>query len=88
MDSDEEFDIELKSRALTNLRKVCGRHGVVPASYVLTGVVRDEHVPRKDTAVTATWRGTYKTEPVAIKIFKIAEGREDHDKIKAVRQAA
>ena len=47
--------------------------------------MKDEPIPRKVSIVTETWRGSYKAKPVAIKIFKIAEGREDYDKIKEVR---
>lgn len=86
MDSDKELDIGLKSRTLTNLRRVCGRYGIVPTSYVLAGIVRNEPVPQKTGIVTETWRGIYETKPVAIKIFKITEGRKDYDKIKAVCQ--
>lgn len=86
MDSDKELDVGLKSRTLVILRRVCGRYGVVPTSYVLTGVVKNEPVPQKTSVVTETWRGIYEKKPVAIKIFKINEGREDYDKIKIVRQ--
>lgn len=85
MDSANELDVKLKSKTLAHLRRVCSLHGVVPASYVLTGVVKDEPIPQKVSIVTETWRGSYKAKPVAIKIFKIAEGREDYDKIKEVR---
>jgi len=85
LDSDKEMTVELKSRTLTALRRVCGRYGVVPTSYVLTGIVRDEPVPQKTGIVTETWKGTYETKLVAIKIFKITEGRKDYDKIKTVR---
>ena len=89
MDSDEPdkgLDIETKSKALTFLRKACGRYGIVPRSYVLTGVVSDNHLPQKNGITTETWRGTYQTTTVAIKKFKIPEG-EEYNKMKAVRQA-
>lgn len=86
LDSDKELDIELKSKTLTHLRRVCGRYGIVPTSYVLAGVVRDQPVPQKTGIVTETWRGSYEKTPVAIKIFKITEGRKDYDKIKTVRR--
>jgi len=86
LDSDEELDAELRSRALDNLRRICGRYGVVPTPYVLTGVVKDGLFPQKSGIVTETWRGTYETKPVAIKIFKITEGYKDYCKIKTVRQ--
>ena len=86
LDSDKELNVELKSKPLTHLCRVCGRYGIVPTSYVLTGVVRDQHIPQKTGIVTETWRGTYETKPVAIKIFKITEGRRDYDKIKTVRR--
>jgi len=86
LDAAKELNIEWKSKALTRLRRVCGRYGVVPASYVLTGVVRDEPVPQKTGIVTKTWRGTYKAKPVAIKIFKVAAGRRDYDEIRTVRR--
>jgi len=38
LDSDKELDAELKGRTLAHIRKVCGRYGVVPRSYVLAGV--------------------------------------------------
>ena len=85
-DFDKGLDIEAKSRALTLLRKACGRYGIVPTSYVLTGVVNDGHLPQKNGITTETWRGTYRTKTVAIKKFKIPKG-EEYDKIKAVRQA-
>lgn len=80
------FDVKLKSKALFHLRRVCGRYGIVPASYVLIGITRDEAVPRKDTSATAIWKGTYRAESIAIKVFKIAKGREDYGNIKTVRQ--
>ena len=76
----------MKSKTLAQLRRVCGRYGVVPATYVLTGVVKGEPAPRKVSVVTETWKGTYKAKPVAIKIFKITGGHGDHGKIKTVRQ--
>lgn len=71
---------------MTNLRRVCGQYGIVPTSYVLADVVRNEPAPQKTGIVAETWRGVYETNPVAVKIFKINEGCKDYDKIKAVRQ--
>jgi len=76
----------LKSTTLANLRRVCGYYGIVPTSYVLAGVVRNEPVPHKAGIFAETWRGIYKTKPVSIKIFKIIEGHKDYDKVKVVRQ--
>jgi len=86
LDYDKELEVGSKSRTLTNLRRVCGQYGIVPTSYVLAGVVKNEHVPQKTGIVAETWRGIYETNPVAVKIFKITEGCKDYDKIKAVRQ--
>lgn len=86
LDSDKELDVGLKSRTLKSLRRVCGHYGIVPTSYVLPGAVKDGPVPQKTGIFTETWRGIYGTKLVAIKIFKITEGRKDYDKIKAVRQ--
>jgi len=80
------LSVELKSKTLSHLRKVCGSYGVVPTSYALTGVTRDGTVPQKASISTEIWKGTYETKPVAIKILKIPEGRKDYDKIKTVRQ--
>ncbi|KAF9785751.1 kinase-like domain-containing protein [Thelephora terrestris] len=82
LNSDKGLNIELKSKTLAQLRRVCGRYGVVPTSYVLAGVVKDEPLPQKTGIVTETWKGTYENKPVAIKIFKIAERRNDGEKIK------
>lgn len=71
---------------MTNLRRVCGQYGIVPTSYILTGVARNEPAPQKTGIVTETWRGVYEMNPVAVKIFKITKGCRDYDKIKAVRQ--
>ncbi|KAF9650320.1 kinase-like protein, partial [Thelephora ganbajun] len=67
---------------LANLRRVCGRYRVVPTTYVLMGVVKDDPVPQKTGIVTETWRGTYEEKPVAIEVFKITEGCKDSDRIK------
>ena len=56
----------------------------MPTSYVLTDVEKDGHLPQKASITTETWRGSYRTNVVAIKVFK---GHEGYDKIKAVRQA-
>lgn len=74
----------MKGKALANLRRTCGRYGIVPTPYVLTGVVRDYHLPQKAGITIETWRGTYETKAVAIKRFKITERHGDYDKIKAV----
>ena len=78
----------MKNRTLADLRRVCGYYRIVPAPYVLAGVVRNEPIPQKAGIVTETWRGIYETKPVSIKIFKIIEGRKDYDKIQVVRQIA
>jgi len=86
LDADKELNVVLKSKTLTHLRRVCGRYGIVPTSYVLTGVVKDEPIPQKTGIGTETWKGTYEAKPVAIKIFKITARRENYDEMKAVRQ--
>lgn len=86
LDSDKESSVELKSKTLSHLRKVCGSYGIVPTSYVLTGVMRDGPVPQKASIFAETWKGVYGKRRVAIKILKIPEGHKDHDKIKAVRR--
>ena len=86
LDSDKELNAELKSKALNHLRRVCGRHGVIPASYVLAGVARDDPIPQKTGIVTEIWKGVHENKAVAIKIFKVTEGQKDYDKIKTVRQ--
>ena len=88
MNSDKELDVGLKSRSLAHLRRVCGRYGVVLGSYVLTGVAMDEPAPRKTSVIVETWRGIDKGKPIAIKVFKIAEDCEGHDKIRTVRRIA
>ena len=62
--SDEGLDGGLKLRTLIRPHEVCGRYGVVPPAYVLTGVVRDESVPQKASVVPETWKGTYEAKPV------------------------
>ena len=83
LETDKDPDNKL-SEASAEFRKTCGDWSIVPASYTLKGVKKDDNSPQKTGITTETWRGSYETKAVAIKMFK---EHKDHDKTKAVRQA-
>ena len=54
------------------LQKLCGIHNAIPTSYKLEGVVREGDRSQRMSQVIEIWKGRYKDEVVALKVYKVS----------------
>jgi len=75
-----------KGNITIELRKLCGKHHIVPKSYKLEGVVKEGELPqhRQPTGMIEIWKGRYNDEAVALKVLRVPPGDPQIRGIKSV----
>ena len=66
------------------LRRLCGKHQIVPKSYKLEGVEREGGHAQCLSQVTEIWKGTWDGKVVALKVLKVPRGDPGLQKTKSV----
>lgn len=60
-----------KGQMIIELRKLCGKHRLVPTSYKLEGVEREGERAQRNSKVTEIWKGKCNGEVVALKVLRV-----------------
>ena len=55
------------------LRRLCGKHRIVPKSYKLEGVEREGRHPQHLSQVTEIWKGAWDGKVVALKVLRVPQ---------------
>ena len=66
-----------KGDDVIELRKLCGKHRIIPTTYILEGVDREGRLPQCHSQVTEIWKGVWNDKPVALKVLRLP--RDDHN---------
>lgn len=66
-----------KGDDVIELRRLCGKHRIVPKSYILEGTEREGRLPQCLSQVTEVWKGVWNDKVVALKVLR--PPRDDHD---------
>ena len=77
----------LKVVALNVLRKLCGRIGHLPNSYLLSHKFDTSGIPHASGGFSDVWKGSFKGKNVAVKSLRITES-DDKNRIRKVRNSA
>ena len=80
-----QLDTELRELALGVLKKLCGRIGHLPDSYLLSDKFDLSGMPRASGDFADIWMGVFKGRNVAIKSLRVSEV-DDKAKIRKVRR--
>jgi len=79
------FDTELRQLAFSVLRRLCGKIGHLPGSYLLSDKFDLSGMPRASGDFADVWMGIFKGKNVAIKSLRVSEV-DDKAKIRKVRK--
>ena len=82
-----KLDAELRNLAFSVLRRLCGRIGHLPESYLLSDKFEMSGLPHASTNFTDTRMGVFKRKNVVVKSLRISE-QDDKAKIRKVRNQA
>ena len=77
------LDHTLRMRCLRFLRKICGRHALLPASLVIPVSYDRTKVPVCHGGFADVWKGTSRSLDVAVKELKLYQC-SDQEKIRRV----
>ena len=81
------LDTKLRHHAFIFLRKLCGRIGHLPSSYLLSDKFDSSGIPRASDRFTEVRMGLFKGKDVAVKTLRVSEV-DDKVKIRKVRTQA
>ena len=73
-----------KGERIIELRRLCGKHRIVPASYKLEGVEKEGEFAQRNSTVAGVWRGRYDGKVVALKVLRVSQNDPDRQRIKSV----
>lgn len=73
-----------KGDDVIELRRLCGKHRIVPTSYKLEGVERKGEHPQHLSKVAEIWKGGWNGEVVALKVLKVDRDDPHMQRVKSV----
>lgn len=73
-----------RGKRVIELRRLCGYHHTIPASYQLEGITKEGDQPLKISQVAKIWKGVYRGEVVALKVLRISWGYPHAQRIQSV----
>jgi len=71
-------------QSIIELRKLCGKHRTVPASYELEGVKKEGDRAQRVSKATEIWTGRYDDKMVAVKVLRVSQEDPSIQRAKSV----
>ena len=73
-----------KGKSIIELRRLCGHYLMVPGSYKLKDMVKEEGPAQRISQVTEIWKGRYNDKVVALKVLRVPRDDPQVGGIKSV----